>query len=906
MPTIYIDGESHEVEDGQNLLEAVLGLGYDLPYFCWHPALGSVGACRQCAVTQYQDEDDTKGRLVMACMTPASDGTRISLQDEGSTHFRANIIEWLMTNHPHDCPVCDEGGECHLQDMTVMSGHNYRRFRFNKRTFRNQYLGPFIHHEMNRCITCYRCVRFYRDYAGGDDLDSFASRNRVYFGRHEEGALESEFSGNLVEVCPTGVFTDKTLRRHYTRKWDLQTAPSVCQQCGLGCNTIPGERYGSLRRILNRYNSQINGYFLCDRGRFGYEFVNSDNRIRQPIMENPEDNERADVSKDDVLRRIQEIFQEHPKVIGIGSPRSSMENNFALREFVGKDNFYHGMSTNEADLVSKISEILQNGPARSASMQDAREADAVLVLGEDLTNTAPMLALAMRQAVRTQPAEKAAQGGVPDWNDAAIRESMQDEKGPFYQAVTTSTKLDEVARKTLHTTPEAIALLGFAVAHELNDKAFVAKGTSKEINAFAKRIAEDLKSAKRPLIVAGTSLQNEAIIEAAANIAWALSADEPANIIYTVPENNSLGVSFLSGHPLDEAFSQVQNGEIDTAIIMENDLYRRAPSPEVDSFLSQCKHIIVIDHLLHETSARSEISLSAATFAEGSGTIINNEGRAQRYFDVYVPDKDIIRESWRWIRDIDIAIGNDRMKDWHSLDQVESAMFDALSRLQAIQGAAPSSDFRIEGQKIPRASHRYSGRTAMLANITVHEPKPPEDPDAPMNFSMEGYSGQPPASLIPLFWAPGWNSVQSTNKFQNEIGGELRGGDPGIRLIEPATNAEITFFKPPKKSGAGNNDEFLATPIYHIFGSEELSVESPGLSQRVPEPYLLLSKQDAEHLGFDGKTKISFTLSGEKYNLPIRVDAKMSSGLAGFPVGLPGTRYAGLPAVIEFAKGKSA
>ena len=152
--------------------------------------------------------------------------------------------------------------------MTVMTGHNYRRYRYPKRTFQNQDLGPCIHHEMNRCIECYRCVRFYNDYAGDRDLTALASAGHVYFGRHEDGTLESVFSGNLVEVCPTGVFTDKTLRGHYTRKWDLQSAPSVCAHCGLGCNTLAGERYGGLRRILNRYSGDVNGYFLCDRGRF--------------------------------------------------------------------------------------------------------------------------------------------------------------------------------------------------------------------------------------------------------------------------------------------------------------------------------------------------------------------------------------------------------------------------------------------------------------------------------------------------------------------------------------------------------------------------------------------------------------------------------------------------------------
>ena len=223
--------QPYPAKDGENLLQQCLSLGFNLPYFCWHPALGSVGACRQCAIKQFKNEEDKRGKIVMACMTPATDGTRISIDDPEAREFRASVIEWLMVNHPHDCPVCDEGGECHLQDMTVMTGHVYRRYRGRKRTFHNQNLGPLVNHEMNRCIQCYRCTRFYRDYAGGRDFDALVLRNQVYFGRHQDGTLESEFSGNLVEVCPTGVFTDKTLKQHYTRKWDLQTAPSVCVHC---------------------------------------------------------------------------------------------------------------------------------------------------------------------------------------------------------------------------------------------------------------------------------------------------------------------------------------------------------------------------------------------------------------------------------------------------------------------------------------------------------------------------------------------------------------------------------------------------------------------------------------------------------------------------------------------------
>jgi len=280
MSQIWVDGKVFKVDKDKNLLETILSLGFDLPYFCWHPALGSVGSCRQCAVRKYQGKEDQQGQIVMACMEPVLDDLHISIDEKEVAVFRKNVIEWLMVNHPHDCPICDEGGECHLQDMTVMAGHSYRRFRYKKRTHENQDLGPCINHEMNRCIQCYRCVRFYNDYAGGDDLQVFAAHDHVYFGRHEDGTLESEFSGNLVEVCPTGVFTDKTLKDHYTRKWDLTSAPSVCHHCSLGCNILAGERYGSLRRILTRFNAEVNGYFICDRGRFGYDFVNGEERIR--------------------------------------------------------------------------------------------------------------------------------------------------------------------------------------------------------------------------------------------------------------------------------------------------------------------------------------------------------------------------------------------------------------------------------------------------------------------------------------------------------------------------------------------------------------------------------------------------------------------------------------------------
>jgi NADH-quinone oxidoreductase subunit G len=888
MAKIYIDNKPYKVEDGQNLLHACLSLGLNLPYFCWHPAMGSVGACRQCAVKQFRDENDTQGRIVMACMTPVTDGLRVSIEDPEAREFRASVIEWFMVNHPHDCPVCDEGGECHLQDMTVMTGHDYREFRFKKRTHRNQYLGPFINHEMNRCIACYRCVRFYNDYAGGRDFGVFAAHDYVYFGRHEDGVLENEFSGNLVEVCPTGVFTDKTMKQHYTRKWDLQTAPSICVHCSVGCNTIPGERYGTLRRIRNRYNHEVNGYFLCDRGRYGYEFVNSERRVRQPLLRNESGGTGEPITQEAALQHVASLLTNGDQVIGIGSPRASLEANFALRALVGPERFYLGMSEDDSRLVSLALRILQEGPARSPSLHDVKLADAVLVLGEDVTNTTPMLALALRQSVRRQPMKIAQKQHIYEWDDAAVRETVQQEKGPLFIGTPNSTRLDDVATKTYRAAPDDLARLGFAVAHALDPKAPAVADLPDEVRTLAEDIAQVLKEAERPLVVSGPSCGSEAVMQAAANVAWALcDSNRAAELCLTVPECNSLGLGLMGGGDLAAAFEALKSNTADTVIILENDLYRRAGAEAVDIALDAARHVIAIDHLDNATALKANLVLPGATFAEGDGTLVNNEGRAQRFYQVFVPEGDI-QESWRWLRDIMVASGHSEASAWRTLDDITAALAEALPVFEAIPELAPPAGFRVAGQKIPRQSPRYSGRTAMRANIDVSEPKPPEDPDSPLSFSMEGYEGEPPAALIPRFWAPGWNSIQSVNKFQEEVAGPLRGGDPGRRLIEPAQATKIAYFDQIPPAFEPRKGEWLIIPIHHIFGSEELSILTPGIAERAPQPYLLLNPDDAAGLQVREGETVELGIDGAAYRLPVKFLPTLPVGIVGVAVGLPG------------------
>jgi NADH-quinone oxidoreductase subunit G len=855
MATVYVENQAYEMDPMQNLLHGCLQLGMDLPYFCWHPALGSVGACRQCAVKQFKDEADQRGKIVMACMTPAAEGTRISIRDPDAAEFRKAVIEGLMLNHPHDCPVCDEGGECHLQDMTVMTGHDYRRYTFEKRTFRNQYLGPFVNHEMNRCIQCYRCVRFYREYAGGSDLNAFSLRNIVFFGRERDGVLENEFAGNLVEICPTGVFTDATLQRHYTRKWDLQMAPSICVHCSSGCNITAAERYGMLRRIVNRYNGHVNGYFLCDRGRFGYEFVNSDRRIRQPMLRGKA------VSADDALAHLRELAQ--GRVIGIGSPRASLESNFALRSLVGENRFYAGIPAAESRLLRLMLHILRSGPARTPSLREIEACDAVFILGEDVINVAPRMALSLRQAVRQQPMRIAEALKIPLWMDHGVREAIQERKGPLFIASLAATRLDDIAARAFRGAPEDLARLGFAVANSIDESAPVAADLPGSTRSLAAEIAQALKSAKRPLIISGPSLHSAALIQAAANIAWALPG---ASLAFTAPECNSIGLALMDAPALDDAL----RSDADTVVIIENDLYRRLPSATVDRFLARIQHVVVLDCLETPTAARAELIFPAAAFAEADGSLVSSEGRMQRFFQTYLAPAPI-QESWRWLG------------WWKTLDQLAAAIASALPRLSAIASAAPPATFRMAGAKIPREPHRYSGRTATHANIDVNEPEPPDDPDSALSFSMEGNPNRPPSALLPFFWSPGWNSIQAVNKFQEEIAGPLRGGDPGVRIIEPA-ESRPAFYDQSPSAFEPRDSEWLIVPFHHIFGSEELSRLAPAIAELAPRPYVALNPEDAARFG--GEVE----LFGGRF--PVTAAPDLPRGLAGVPSGVP--PFAGL------------
>ncbi len=882
MAKIWIDSVEYEAKEGENLLQAILSHKLDLPYFCWHPSMGSIGACRQCAIVTYADPNDTRGRLGMACMTSVTDGMRLSVKADVAEQFRTSVIEWLMANHPHDCPVCEEGGECHLQDMTVMTGHSVRRYEGAKRTWKNQDLGPYIGHEMNRCITCYRCVRFYDEYAGGKDLAAFGSRERMFFGRFEEGTLESEFAGNLVEVCPTGVFTDKPFAQSYTRKWDLQSAPSICVGCAVGCNVFPAERYGSLKRITNRYHGEVNGYFLCDRGRFGSHFVNHHQRIKHAGVRH-DDGTYAFGDRNSALKEAAKLIDGN--TIGIGSPRASFEANFALKELVGAENFCSGMSDQESAILQTSLEVMKQSDISVPTLKEVEQSDAILILGEDISNTAARLALSVRQATRNESFEMAAQARIPDWQDAGVRGHAQHSRSSLFIATPTSIRLDEIA--TGLSTGSVSELVDLAASIRRCIESGQDQGDD-----FAAQVASALMDAKAPLIITGSSCESVELVKAAANLARALSSAGQSSSLIVVPtEVNSLGSAVLEGElSLGKALQKLSSGS--TAVVLENDLYKRASKRTVDAAISN-SHYITLDSLENETVSKSIVAFPAATYAEQTGTFVNYESRAQRFFQVFKP-KDEIQPSWKWISELATLAGRESMT-WESYEDILQAC--ASKTEEKIRQISPTSDYRlIDDSRISRQSHRYSGRTAMTADVSVHEPKTAEDAETPFSYSMEGANpGTQKGSTIPYVWSPGWNSNQSVFKFQQEVAGELAGGDPGLRLIEPNGNA-LDYYELSDQSHASPSEKFATVPIHLVFGSDELSNQSWPIRARIPVPYVLMSEADVNRLNTQAGAGVR--VSGIVDSVRVQVDSRMRSGMIGVPVGLIPDRHS-IPEHVE-------
>jgi NADH-quinone oxidoreductase subunit G len=875
---MILDDATVTAEPGQNLLAACLSARRDLPYFCWHPAMGSVGACRQCAVKLFKGPEDMTGQIVMACMTPVIAGMRVSISDAETARFREAVVEEVLTNHPHDCPVCDVGGECHLQDMTALTGHHTRRYRFTKRTHLNQELGPFIRHEMNRCIGCYRCVRFYRDHAGGDDFGVFGANRNIYFGRAEQGTLASPFAGNLVEVCPTGVFTDKPFSTRFRRKWDMRATPSVCAHCAVGCNITINEREGEFRRVVNRFNPEINGYFLCDRGRFGMDFVATEKRLRQSRQRTgrgiyePLSTGEAPTTLASVLRQ--------PGVIGIGSPRASVEANYALRQVVGPENFFTGVSDHDSAVLAETVAIMSRTDVPIASLGEVECADAVLILGDDPTGCAPRLALALRQALQRPTASHLVERHIPAWQDEAVRALAHEFPIPLGIATSVPTVFDKRATWLYRDDPNAVSEIAGAIAAQLGENP-----PDDIAMSPAAACAGMLLTARTPLIVIGGNSANPSLLACAANIVTALRAKgRDARLAITLLEANSLGLALMEPRPLAEALRKLAEARAGHVIILENDLFRRAADRAVTTALSAAMTICALDHIETPTAAAAHLVIHVASLGESDGIFVNAEGRAQPFFKAIFGAADPV-PSWTILRDAAIAAGRLPIASWPDQRALLAAIGETIPVLAGCSQAVPGDTGGPGASTLP---HRYSGRTAVTAHRDVREIAPPRHVASPFATTMEGSNGE----ATPLNWAPGWNSGQAVLKHQAGVDRAVQDGITGVELFTDG-RAQPRFLpvSPPAPRAPG----LWLLPRSRVFGTEELSNLAPAIIARMGQPVVALHPQDAAGLGVEEGTLVECCADEASLRRRVTLDDRLPIGIVALDIGFPGDCFAALP-----------
>ncbi|CAL4319422.1 NADH-quinone oxidoreductase subunit NuoG [Buchnera aphidicola] len=888
MAKIYIDGKKYDVNPLNNLLQACLNLGLNIPYFCWHPKLGSIGACRQCAVKKYQSKEDSTGRIVMSCMTPVEKNSIITINDSDSRNFRKSIIELLMLNHPHDCPICDEGGNCHLQDMTVLSEHYSRRYRFSKKKYKNQYLGSFISHHMNRCISCYRCVRYYKDYSGGKDFDVYGSNTNLYFGRFKSGELESEYSGNLIEICPTGVFTDKTYAKNFSRKWDMQYAPSICSHCNVGCNIIVGERSNQIRRIENRYHEEINNYFLCDLGRFGYGYSNIEYRPKKCYIK--KNNILEECDSNTALKKVIKIIKNSSLVLGIGSSRASIETNFSLQKLVGKENFSTGMLDIDQKCVSLILKILQHGNIHIPSLKEVEKYDAIFILGEDITQTSSRLALSIRQALKKRSKSLLKKNNLHEWHSFAVQNLPLNKKKFLFTTNIDDTKLDDIADFSYRANIQDQSYFGYCIFKNLQKDFSYSNMLDENLRKKSLYISQKLLQSKKILIISGSHSRNISLIKTAYNIAYFLkNLKLQVGLILLTPSVNSMGLSIVNGVSLNKIFRKVKNKNAVTLIVAENDLFFSYPYLYLKNIFKKFQNIIVLDHQFTRMKEFASVFLPAANFFESSGTVVNYELRAQRFFQVYdvsFYDKSVsILSSWKFLNFISSKLFQDN-RLIKNLDEVIEDCSKNISFLKKIKKSAPNSLFRIFGQKIPRSPQRSSGRTALRADIDVHEVQPKFDTDTMFSFSMEGSSiHNKNVSCIPFIWSPNWNSGNGLHKYQKEISGSLLAGNPGKILLSQNNNTgKIDYFKHIPRRFTKKNG-LVIVPYYLLFESEELSQYSDIFKRKVEKNFLKINELDAQRLNLSNHKKVFFTYLDEMYEFFLFYSKNLSVGQIALPIG---------------------
>ncbi|MFN0314534.1 MAG: NADH-quinone oxidoreductase subunit NuoG [Burkholderiales bacterium] len=655
---IEIDGQALEVPSSFTIMDAANQLGVHIPHFCYHKKLSIAANCRMCLV-----QVEKAPKPLPACATPVGEGMKVQTHSAAAVAAQKGVMEFLLINHPLDCPICDQGGECQLQDLAVGYGASASRYTETKRVVAPKDIGPLVAaEEMSRCIHCTRCVRFGEEIAGMMEL-GMAGR-----GEHAEilsfvgRAVESELSGNMIDVCPVGALTSKPFR-YAARTWELIRRKSVSPHCGLGSNLVVQLKQDKVMRVLPLENADLNECWLSDKDRFSYEALNSSQRLTRPMVKDNGQWTEVDwpAALERVARGLKEVRDTHgaSNIGALGSPHATLEELYLLRRLV------QGVGSHNAEFRLRQTDFSGDSarlgaPWLGMKVAQLNDLDRVLVVGSNLRKDHPLIAQRLRQLAKKNV-------------DVHLIDAIDDDQRM------------RIAGKMVRAPSQFAAALAEVVSAAALIKALPVSASLRSavegvvVSDGAKRIAESLCKAAHGAVFLGNRAQHHAQAGLLHRLARELARicglkmgflGEAANsvggyVAGALPGAEGRNASQMLAHPLKAYVVLHAEPELDCA-----------NGAQAMKAMQEAQFVVALSPFRHRATEYADVMLPVAPFTETAGSFINTEGRLQTFNGVAKPLGET-RPAWKVLRVLGNLMGLSGF-DFNSAEEVRKACLEGV------------------------------------------------------------------------------------------------------------------------------------------------------------------------------------------------------------------------------------
>jgi len=623
MVEIELDGKKVEVAEGSMVMHAAEKAGTYIPHFCYHKKLSIAANCRMCLV-----DVEKAPKPMPACATPVTQGMIVRSRSDKAVSAQKSVMEFLLINHPLDCPICDQGGECQLQDLAVGYGSTKSRYEEEKRVVFHKEVGPLISmEEMSRCIQCTRCVRFGQEIAGQMEL---GMSNR---GEHSEietflgSTVDSELSGNMIDICPVGALTSKPFR-YSARTWELSRRKSVAAHDSSGANLVVQVKNNQVMRVVPLENEEVNECWIADRDRFSYEALNGEERLTQPMLKQGGQWKEVDwqTALEYVANGLKNIQRDHgaASIGALVSPHSTVEEAYlagSLLRALGSDNV--DARLRRAEFVA--GEGVQWLGTSIASLTTLQRA---LVVGSNLRKDHPLFAQRIRQAARHGAQVNAIASAAQKANNWAM---------PVANSVVTDAS----------GWAQALADVAAAIAAEKG----VAAPAAGNANAQAQAIAKSLLGGERKAVLLGNGAAHHANASSLLVLANWIGEQTGASVGYLTEAANTVGTQWAKAQPQTggKNASQMLDGSLKAVLLLNTEPeFDTAAGAAAVAALDKAEMVVTLSPF-KANMAFSDVLLPIAPFTETSGSFVNAEGRLQSFHAVVKPRGEA-RPAWKVLR----------------------------------------------------------------------------------------------------------------------------------------------------------------------------------------------------------------------------------------------------------------